>query len=90
MSASTYSSLALSRSSVDFSCALRTASEFMIVAFTDSKDGGSCAVFLQVPSLGIAVTLHPGENVIDLPALQSGRIQNMCSMGMYGFTINFK
>jgi sulfite exporter TauE/SafE len=50
----------------------------------DSKDGGSCAVFLQVPSLGIAVTLQPGENVIDLPALQSGRVQYMCSMGMYG------
>ena len=50
----------------------------------DSKDGGSCAVFLQVPSLGIAVTLRPGENVIDLPALQSGRVQYMCSMGMYG------
>ncbi|MCI0585182.1 MAG: sulfite exporter TauE/SafE family protein [Chloroflexi bacterium] len=50
----------------------------------DSRDGGSCAVFLQVPSLGIAVTLQPGENVIDLPALGSGRLQYMCSMGMYG------
>jgi len=50
----------------------------------DSRDGGSCAVFLQVPSLGIAVTLRPGENVIDLPALQAGRVQYMCSMGMYG------
>ena len=50
----------------------------------DSRDGGSCAVFLQVPSLGIAVTLRPGENVIELPALQSGRVQYMCSMGMYG------
>jgi sulfite exporter TauE/SafE len=50
----------------------------------DSKDGGSCAVFLQVPSLGIAVTLRPGENVIDVPALSSGRVQYMCSMGMYG------
>jgi plastocyanin domain-containing protein len=50
----------------------------------DSKDGGSCAVFLQVPSLGIAVTLEPGENVIELPALDSGRLQYMCSMGMYG------
>jgi hypothetical protein len=50
----------------------------------DSQDGGSCAVFLQVPALGIAVTLQPGENVIDLPALQAGRVQYMCSMGMYG------
>jgi hypothetical protein len=30
------------------------------------------------------VTLRPGENVIELPALQSGRVQYMCSMGMYG------
>ncbi|MEW5990253.1 MAG: sulfite exporter TauE/SafE family protein [Chloroflexota bacterium] len=50
----------------------------------DSRDAGSCAVFLQVPSLGIAVTLRPGENVIELPALSRGRIPYMCSMGMYG------
>ena len=43
-----------------------------------------CAVFLQVPSLGLAVTLHEGENVIDLPPLEAGRIQYSCSMGMYG------
>ena len=50
----------------------------------ESRDAGSCAVFLQVPSLGIAVTLRPGENVIELPALASGRLAYMCSMGMYG------
>jgi hypothetical protein len=50
----------------------------------ESLESRSCAVFLQVPSLGIAVTLHKGENVIDLPPLRTGRIQYMCSMGMYG------
>ena len=50
----------------------------------ESLESRSCAVFLQVPSLGLAVTLHKGENVIDLPPLRAGRIQYMCSMGMYG------
>lgn len=46
--------------------------------------GGGCAIFLQVPSLGLAVTLRDGENVIDLPPLEAGRIDYSCSMGMYG------
>jgi sulfite exporter TauE/SafE/copper chaperone CopZ len=50
----------------------------------DSLESRSCAVFLQVPSLGLAVTLHKGENVIELPPLRTGRIPYMCSMGMYG------
>jgi sulfite exporter TauE/SafE/copper chaperone CopZ len=50
----------------------------------ESSGGGSCAIFLQVPTLDLAVTLRPGENVIDLPALKSGRVPYMCSMGMYG------
>jgi sulfite exporter TauE/SafE/copper chaperone CopZ len=50
----------------------------------ESLDANSCAVFLQVPSLGLAVTLEPGENVIDLPALQPGRVAYTCAMGMYG------
>jgi sulfite exporter TauE/SafE/copper chaperone CopZ len=50
----------------------------------ESLDQNSCAVFLQVPSLGLAVTLHEGENTIDLPALEPGRIAYSCSMGMYG------
>jgi sulfite exporter TauE/SafE/copper chaperone CopZ len=49
--------------------------------------GGGCAVFLQVPSLGLAITLHDGENVIDLPPLEAGRIDYSCSMGMYGATL---
>ena len=50
----------------------------------ESLDQNSCAVFLQVPSLGLAVTLHEGENTIDLPALEPGRVAYSCSMGMYG------
>lgn len=48
----------------------------------ESLDQNSCAVFLQVPSLGLAVTLHEGENTIDLPALQPGRVAYSWSMGM--------
>jgi uncharacterized protein len=50
----------------------------------ESKDAASCASFLRVPALGIAVTLHRGTNVIDLPAMQAGTLDYMCSMGMYG------
>jgi sulfite exporter TauE/SafE/copper chaperone CopZ len=50
----------------------------------DSLEPQSCAVFLQVPALNVAVTLRPGENTIDLPALEPGRISYSCSMGMYG------
>ncbi len=53
----------------------------------ESLGGGSCAIFLQVPSLGLAVTLHEGDNVIDLPPLEAGRIAYTCSMGMYGATL---
>jgi sulfite exporter TauE/SafE/copper chaperone CopZ len=53
----------------------------------ESEDAQSCAVFLRVPALGIAVTLKKGENVIDLPAMEPGRIDYMCSMGMYGGTL---
>ena len=53
----------------------------------DSLGGGSCAIFLQVPSLGLAVTLKKGENVIDLPPLEAGRIEYSCSMGMYGASL---
>lgn len=50
----------------------------------ESLDARSCAIFLQVPALNLAVTLRPGENTIDLPALKPGRIAYSCSMGMYG------
>jgi sulfite exporter TauE/SafE len=50
----------------------------------ESLDQNSCAVFLQVPSLGLAVTLEKGENTIELPPLPAGRVPYSCSMGMYG------
>ena len=53
----------------------------------ESLEGRSCAIFLQVPQLGLAVTLQPGDNVIDLPPLDPGRIAYTCSMGMYGGTL---
>ena len=53
----------------------------------ESLDSNSCAVFLQVPSLGVSVTLHKGENTIDLPPLNPGRVAYSCSMGMYGGTL---
>lgn len=49
----------------------------------ESLDPNSCAIFLQVPSLGLNVTLAKGENAIDLPPLEPGRLTYMCSMGMY-------
>jgi sulfite exporter TauE/SafE/copper chaperone CopZ len=53
----------------------------------DSLEPRSCAVFLVVPKLDIAVTLAKGENVIDLPPLEPGTIAYTCSMGMYGGTL---
>ena len=53
----------------------------------ESLGGGSCAIFLQVRSLGLAATLHEGETLIDLPPLDAGRIPYTCSMGMYGATL---
>jgi sulfite exporter TauE/SafE/copper chaperone CopZ len=50
----------------------------------ESIAGGSCAIFLQAPSLGVSVTLQKGDNAIDLPPLKAGRIDYSCSMGMYG------
>ena len=53
----------------------------------ESLAGGSCAIFLQSPALGLAVTLEEGDNPIDLPPLGGGRIAYSCSMGMYGGTL---
>ncbi len=50
----------------------------------DSHDATSCAVALRVPAWGVSVTLHAGQNVLDIPAQQPGRIAFSCSMGMYG------
>jgi plastocyanin domain-containing protein len=53
----------------------------------ESLDSNTCAAFLEVPSLGLSVTLHKGENTIDLPPLEPGRVSYTCSMGMYGGTL---
>ena len=50
----------------------------------ESKSSLSCAVAMVVPDLGIQRYLEPGDgNVIDLPALEAGRLDYTCSMGMY-------
>lgn len=53
----------------------------------ESATSRSCAAFLVVPALGIDVVLSTGENVIQLPPLRPGRLNYMCSMGMYGGSI---
>jgi sulfite exporter TauE/SafE/copper chaperone CopZ len=53
----------------------------------ESLNGQTCATFLRVPDLDVAVTLHKGPNEIDLPAMKAGTLQYSCSMGMYGGTI---
>lgn len=53
----------------------------------ESLDTSSCAMFLRVPSLGLAVTLHKGSNIVNLPALQAGTLSYTCAMGMYGGSV---
>lgn len=53
----------------------------------ESTNAASCASSLVVPQLGIRVLLSTGPNVIQLPALQPGRLAYSCSMGMYGGSI---
>jgi sulfite exporter TauE/SafE/plastocyanin domain-containing protein/copper chaperone CopZ len=53
----------------------------------DSRAQYSCAAYLLVPDLGIERILEPGDNVIELPALEPGRLDYMCGMGMYTATI---
>jgi hypothetical protein len=36
-----------------------------------------------VPDLGIEKILEPGDNVIELPALDAGTLEYTCGMGMY-------
>jgi sulfite exporter TauE/SafE/copper chaperone CopZ len=54
----------------------------------ESLEPQSCAIFLVVPSLGVQVMLEPGENAIELPPLEPGRVAYTCSMGMYGGWLN--
>ncbi len=36
-----------------------------------------------MPDLGIEKILEPGDNVIDLPALEPGTLEYICGMGMF-------
>jgi sulfite exporter TauE/SafE/copper chaperone CopZ len=54
----------------------------------ESRDPQSCAVALRAPTLGVSITLTKGLNTIELPAQPVGRIMFVCSMGMYGGTID--
>jgi sulfite exporter TauE/SafE/copper chaperone CopZ len=49
-----------------------------------SSTTGTCAASLVVPSLGLQVRLHVGDNTIELPAMASGTLDYSCAMGMYG------
>jgi sulfite exporter TauE/SafE/copper chaperone CopZ len=53
----------------------------------ESLNAQSCAVFLRIPSLDMAVTLQRGLNQIELPAMRAGTLSYTCSMGMYWGTI---
>jgi sulfite exporter TauE/SafE/copper chaperone CopZ len=55
----------------------------------DSRSSATCAAFLIVPDLGIQRYLvEEDENVIELPPLEAGRLDYMCSMGMYWGSIS--
>jgi plastocyanin domain-containing protein len=50
-----------------------------------------CSSALVIRSIGYQKILPPtGEEIIDLGTPQSGKLQGLCSMGMYNFTVNFK
>jgi sulfite exporter TauE/SafE/copper chaperone CopZ len=46
-----------------------------------------CSAFLRVPGLGVTANLVTGENIVDLPALESGVTPFTCVMGMYNGTL---
>ncbi len=50
-----------------------------------------CSSSLVIPSLGYHNNLSPsGETTIDVSPQKTGsKLQGLCSMGMYNFTINF-
>jgi len=50
-----------------------------------------CSVALVIRSIDYQKILsQTGEEVIDLGIPQAGKLQGLCSMGMYGFAVNFK
>ena len=53
----------------------------------DGTSQFDCSAFLRVPDLGLRIDLTPGENVVDLPALDAGTVPFTCVMGMYSGTL---
>jgi len=49
-----------------------------------------CSSALTIPELGLRKMLpQTGETEIDLGIRKAGKLQGLCSMGMYNFEINF-
>lgn len=50
-----------------------------------------CSLALAIRSIGYQNMLEPtGEELIDLGSPQPGKLQGVCSMGMYNFAVTFK
>lgn len=50
-----------------------------------------CSASLVIRSIGYQNILpQSGQEVIDLGTPKPGKLEGLCSMGMYGFSINFK
>ena len=50
-----------------------------------------CTSALTIPSIGYRQSLPPtGETLIDVPPQEAGsKLQGLCAMGMYNFSVNF-
>lgn len=61
------------------------------VVRVDTQGTFDCSSAISIPSLGYRNNLPPtGETLIEVPSqVAGGKIQGLCSMGMYSFTIHF-
>lgn len=57
----------------------------------DTRGTFDCSSALTIPSLGYRKNLPPsGETLIDVPPQKVGtKLQGLCAMGMYNFSIDF-
>ncbi len=57
----------------------------------DTQNTFDCSSSLVIPGLSYRTYLPPtGETLIDVPPQKSGtKLQGLCGMGMYNFSINF-
>ena len=57
----------------------------------DTRGTFDCSSALVIPSLNYRKSLPPsGETLIDVPPQKAGtKLQGLCAMGMYNFSINF-